>query len=74
MGEIILKSRNSLGMFLFLLDTIVLGALFYLFPIVRHQYFVPLRDASFFDLIADSLGSWAGVFLGRACFRRRTFD
>jgi len=46
----------------------------YAFTDELHQYFVPLRDASFFDLIADSLGSWAGVFLGRACFRRRTFD
>jgi len=35
-----------------------------------HQYFVPLRDASFFDLLADSFGAWTGVFLGGILFKR----
>ncbi|MBF0429758.1 MAG: VanZ family protein [Fibrobacteria bacterium] len=28
-----------------------------------HQYFVPLRDCSFFDLVADAAGILTGVFI-----------
>ncbi|MBI3754297.1 MAG: VanZ family protein [Deltaproteobacteria bacterium] len=28
-----------------------------------HQYFVPGRDASVYDAIADGLGGWAGVWI-----------
>lgn len=36
-----------------------------------HQYFVPLRDASFLDWLADSFGAWTGIFLGKVWFKRR---
>ncbi len=39
-----------------------------------HQYFVPLRDASFLDLLADSFGAWTGILFGRVWFKRRNFN
>ena len=33
-----------------------------------HQYFVPNRDASVYDVIADGLGGWLGIWVYRRWF------
>ncbi|MBI5875471.1 MAG: VanZ family protein [Deltaproteobacteria bacterium] len=33
-----------------------------------HQYFVPERDASVFDAVADGLGGWMGIWLYKGVF------
>ena len=55
MSEFILKSRNSLGVCLFLLDSLVLGGLFYLFTMARHQFLVPLDG--FFETMLIPIGT-----------------
>ena len=49
-------------------------ASFYGFTDELHQYFVPLRDAEFMDLLADSAGALLGAYVALMIRRGGSFE
>lgn len=70
LGALLLPGFRSLGCNKYALFFAILVGIFYGISDEIHQAFVPMRDASFLDVIVDSVGTIVGVIGSKIGFLR----